>query len=130
MALPPNLRLRGHRTFDRLYRNGRRFHGTWMVLRTLKAEESLLSSSLAAVPTSPLRCAVVISSKVSKRSVSRNRLRRLIHAWLQVHCGSAAALADPPQWLLFSLKPGCAEADPEALLGECASLLRKAGLSR
>lgn len=129
MALPPNLRLRGYRAFDRLYRNGRRFHGTWLVLRTLKAEANLLRTGEARQPPSPFRCAVVVSSKVSKRSVCRNRLRRLIHAWFQSHC---AAMADQHEsiWLLFSLKPGSADADPEALLGECSSLLQKAGLSR
>jgi ribonuclease P protein component len=126
MALPPTLRLRGHRAFDRLYRSGRRFHGTWLVLRTLKAEPGLLRASQ---PTSSWRFAVVVSSKVSKRSVCRNRLRRLLHGWFQSHC---AGLAEPPHptWLLFSLKPGSADADEDALLGECGQLLQKAGLSR
>jgi ribonuclease P protein component len=129
MALPPALRLRGHRAFDRLYRSGRRFHGTWLVLRTLKAEPTLLRANQASHPTIPWRFAVVVSSKVSKRSVCRNRLRRLLHGWFQSHCDG---LDEPPHptWLLFSLKPGSADADEDALLGECGLLLQKAGLSR
>ena len=129
MALPPALRLRGHRAFDRLYRTGRRFHGTWLILRTLSADERLLSARLSGRPPSAWRCAVVVSSKVSKRSVRRNRLRRLIHSWFRSHSGR---MADPPQptWLLFSLKPGGADAEEAALLGECLQLLQKAGLSR
>ena len=126
MALPPTLRLRGHRAFDRLYRSGRRFHGTWLVLRTLKAEPALLRASQ---PTSPWRFAVVVSSKVSKRSVCCNRLRRVLHGWFQSHSGRLAE-PDHPTWLLFSLKPGSADADEDALLGECGQLLQKAGLSR
>lgn len=129
MALPPTLRLRGHRAFDRLYRSGRRIHGTWLVLRILKAEPGLLRADLAGHPTSPWRCAVVVSSKVSKRSVCRNRLRRLLHGWFQSHCGRLAP-PNHPTWLLFSLKPGSADADDDALLGECGQLLQKAGLSR
>jgi ribonuclease P protein component len=41
MGLPPQHRLRGHRVFDRLYRQGRRVHGELMVLRVLAADASL-----------------------------------------------------------------------------------------
>jgi len=66
----------------------------------------------------------VVSGKVSRRAVVRNRLRRRLHAHL---------LAHPPQvteplWLLLSLRPGCAELPADALLGECSDLLRRAGL--
>ncbi|NQV11104.1 MAG: ribonuclease P protein component [Cyanobacteria bacterium] len=129
MALPPDLRLRGYRAFDLLYRRGRRFHGSWMVLRTLEAEEALLSTGSAFAKVSPCRGAVVVSTKVSKRSVCRNRLRRLIHGWMQNHCRVLPEhLSD--HWLLFSLKPGSAEAAEELLLGECALLFQKAGLSQ
>jgi len=76
---------------------------------------------------------VVVSSKVHKRSVQRNRLRRLLHGHLLGHlCGretsAAQAPGRPPLWLLISLKPGSAERDPRDLLGECTHLLHQAGL--
>jgi ribonuclease P protein component len=129
MALSRDLRLRGVKAFDHLYRKGRRFHGTYLVLRSVVGEPSLLRTPLAQVPLHGCRCAVVVSTKVSKRSVRRNRLRRLLHGWLNERCGHWTA--DPNGlWLLLSLKPGCVEASPEALLGECSELFRKAGLSR
>jgi hypothetical protein len=42
-----------------------------------------------------------------------------------LHCAGPQAQG---QWLLISLKPGSDSADHGALLGECCSLLAKAGL--
>jgi ribonuclease P protein component len=127
MVLPREHRLRGRFVFDRLYQKGRRLHGTWMVLRTLAAEPELLKPDPRDVQPRSCRLGVVVSTKVSKRSVVRNRLRRLLHRHLV-----AAAAAHPARgsgtWLLISLKPGSAEAPDQALLEECSQLLEKAGL--
>jgi ribonuclease P protein component len=104
VALPQPHRLKGQRCFDCLYRQGRAVHGA----------------------ASPWRLGVVVSSKVHKRAVQRNRLRRLLHQHLLALPIAPAA----PLWLLLSLKPGSAERDPAALLGECDELLQRAGLSR
>lgn len=136
MALPREHRLKGQQVFNRLYRRGRSFHGESLVLRVMAAEGQLLPPEQRRRTASPWRCGVVVSAKVSKRAVRRNRLRRLLHDHL-LHClrdtsSSAASPAPPsrpPQWLLISLKPGCSERDPEQLLGECSHLLRRAGLS-
>jgi ribonuclease P protein component len=72
------------------------------------------------------RCALVISSKVSKRAVKRNRLRRLLHTHLRQRFERRSDLAG--RWLLISLRPEAAEAEPTQLLEECDSLLRSAGL--
>jgi ribonuclease P protein component len=129
MALPANLRLRGHRAFDHLYRKGERFHGRWIVLRTLPADPSLLRSTPAPPPQSSCRCAVVVSAKVSKRAVRRYRQRRLLHRWLILRCRGSGPPDLPERWIVISLKPGSLEAGDEALLGECEMLFRKAGLS-
>jgi len=73
----------------------------------------------------------VISSKVHKRSVRRNRLRRLLHDHLLCQLGADQAHAKPqgPLWLLISLKPGSAEREAAQLLGECSQLLQQAGLT-
>ena len=104
MALPPEHRLRGHRVFDRLYRRGRRLQGEWLVLRQLNAEPSLLPPNLRAHPASTWRCGFVVSSKVHKRAVQRNRLRRLLQEELRRHPPQVRR----PQWLLISLRPGSA----------------------
>ena len=124
MALPPEHRLRGLRVFERLYRKGRRLQGEWLVLRQLNAEPALLPPRLRLHPASPWRCGIVVSSKVHKRAVRRNRLRRLLQEELRRH----PPLAKRPLWLMLSLRPGSAEVDPERLLGECRQLLHQAGL--
>ena len=95
-----------------------------MVLRLLQAQADLLPPSERQRSPSPWRCAVVVSGKVSKRSVRRNRLRRRLHAHLM--------LLDPcgphPFWLLLSLKPEAGATEEPLLLEECTHLLRKAGL--
>jgi ribonuclease P protein component len=127
MVLSREHRLRGRFVFDRLYQKGQRHHGKLMVLRSLPAQPELLKPDPR--DPNPLSCrlGVVVSNKVSKHSVRRNQLRRLLHVQL-----SAIVRSIPDQamghWLLISLKPGSAEATDQALLGECSELLAKAGL--
>ena len=131
MVLPASMRLRGHRCFDHLHRKGKRFHGTLMVLRRASAHNSLLKRPAtpkgSVSPSSPATCrvAVVISSKVSKRAVIRNRLRRRLHDHLRSRFEHAPEHAKI--WLLVSLKPGAAT-EAHALLEECDRLLEQAGL--
>jgi ribonuclease P protein component len=126
LALPQCHRLKGERVFDTLYRKGRQLHGPFLMLRWLPAQADLLPPGQGASPPSPWRCGVVVSTKVHKRAVQRNRLRRLLHRQL-LHL--PIGQRDTPVWLLLSLKPGCAERDPDALLGECQQLLHRAGLT-
>ena len=125
MVLPQRHRLRGSRIFNRIYRQSQRFHGTSMMLRVMAANPALLPSPECHRP-SAWRGAVVVSSKVSKRAVVRNRLRRLLHR----HLLTLDPTPLPPSWVVFSLKPGSAELDPAQLLEECSHLLRQAGLMK
>ncbi|MFM7676845.1 MAG: ribonuclease P protein component [Synechococcus sp.] len=142
MALPRQHRLKGHRCFDLLYQKGRRIHGPFLLLRLVEARTELLPLPQRQHPPSPWRCGIVVSSKVSKRAVRRNRLRRLLHRSLletlastkpsaqETAAPSAAETPQPrPLWLLLSAKPGSAEQPEELLLGECQQLLLKAGLT-
>lgn len=127
MVLSREHRLRGRFVFDRLYQRGQRQHGTLMVLRSLPAQPELLKPDPRDHNPHSCRLGVVVSSKVSKRAVRRNQLRRLLHNHLtQLVRTLPDQAAD--RWLLISLKPGSAEASAEALLGECSQLLAKAGL--
>jgi ribonuclease P protein component len=96
-----------------------------MVLRVWPAEAPLLPPQERSHATSSWRLAVVVSAKVSKRAVQRNRLRRL----LQSHLLEQPIASPQPIWLLISLKPGSPDLPPEQLLGECRHLLHKAGLT-
>ncbi len=130
MVLPTPMRLRGHRCFDRLHRDGRRLNSTHMLLRIVDARPNLLRSFIASAENaSPqsrrCRCGVVISSKVSKRSVVRNRLRRQLHSHLRKRLETKPELGR--HWLLLSIKPGAVESGAP-LLEECDRLLTDAGL--
>jgi ribonuclease P protein component len=74
--------------------------------------------------TAVCRCAVVISSKVSKRAVIRNRLRRQLHDHLREHFEQS--FQNSNTWFLISLKPG-ADAKDALVLEECDRLLQQAG---
>lgn len=128
MVLPASMRLRGHRCFSRLHRSRCRHHGKWMVLRQIDSDRSLLRSELRNQSDTTCRCALVISNKVSKRAVRRNRLRRLLHSHLRKRLEQRSDLTG--KWLLLSLRPDAAEAEPAQLLEECDSLLKIAGLER
>lgn len=126
MALPQRHRLKGQRVFDQVYQRGSRHQGPAMVLRILDAQPGLLPLDQQLHPPSPWRCGVVVSSKVHKRAVRRNRLRRLLHGHLLAQSIGAGGRS---LWLLLSLKPGSADLPSQALLGECNQLLHQAGLT-
>jgi ribonuclease P protein component len=126
MALPQRHRLKGKRVFDRLYQKGRRLQGQALLLRCLECCQPLLPSDQRAHSPTSWRCGVVVSAKVHRRAVRRNRLRRILHSHLLRVLPAGAAAG---QWLLISLKPGSAEWAEEALLGECDQLLHQAGLT-
>ena len=129
MVLPASMRLRGHRCFDHLHRRGKRYHGTAMVLRKAASNATLLRGGGGGCrpDSQPESCrvAVVISGKVHKRAVVRNRLRRLLHDHLRARL--EARTEHSHCWLLISLRPG-ADAVEANLLEECDRLLEQAGL--
>ena len=124
MVLPNSMRIKGIKCFDHLHRRGERFYGPLMTLRVAKAQNKLLKGTANAQKAS-YRCAVTISSKVSKKAVIRNRLRRLIHDHLRQRFEHAHSFSD--QWALISLKPTAVKAEKGPLLKECDNLLHKAG---
>ena len=125
MVLPQRHRLRGRGVFDYLYQRGQRFQQGLLQLRVAAAAPQLLREPPQDLERE-LRLGVVISSKVSKRAVKRNRLRRRLHeAFVRQRFRSDL----PPTWLLLNLRPGAAELGDDNLLKEWSTLIQRAGLT-
>ena len=126
MVLPRSMRLKGHRCFDHLYREGIRYHEPSMMLRVVNAAPKLQKNRVIGNGINTCRCAIAISSKVNKKAVVRNRLRRIIHQHLKNRLYLNSKHSN--KWALLSLKPHSSNKDPSLLLKECDRLLFKAGL--
>ena len=125
MVLPQRHRLRGRGIFDYLYQRGQRFQQGLLQLRVAEAAPQLLREP-PGEPERELRFGVVISSKVSKRAVKRNRLRRRLH---DAFMNQSFRQDLPPTWLLLNLRPGAAELSVDNLLKEWFTLIQRAGLT-
>ena len=128
MVLPKHMRLKGHRCFDFIYKEGERFHSSSMVLRVTKANTRLQSKCINSKIISSVKCAISISNKVSKKSVTRNKLRRLFHHHLSSRLSNIKK--DNEIWAFISLKPICMKTSQSNLLKECDKLLFKAGITK
>ena len=130
MVLPKHMRLKGHRCFDFIYKEGTRFYGPSMVLRVTKANPKLLTKGKGINSKSrpSIRCAISISKKVSKKSVTRNKLRRLFHHHLSSKLSNISIKNEI--WAFISLKPSCMHNSNNTLLKECDKLLSKAGITK
>jgi len=126
MVLPKLMRLKGHRCFDHLYREGFRYHEPSMMLRVVTAAPKLEKSRNLRQKRNTCQCAIAISSKVNKKAVVRNRLRRIIHQHLKSRLYLNSKHSN--KWALLSLKPQSSSKDLSVLLKECDRLLFKAGL--
>ena len=126
MVLPRSMRLQGHKCFDYLHRSASRYQSSSMVLKVAKARKNLLKASPLLNDEHCCRCAVAISSKVSKKAVIRNRLRRQIHTHLRSRLEKNTLNYN--KWALLSLKPASLGLKTFSLLQECDHLLTKAGL--
>ena len=128
MVLPKHMRLKGHRCFDFIYKEGSRYYGSSMVLRVAKANTKLLAKGIESEHGPSIKCAISISNKVSKKSVTRNKLRRLFHHHLSLRLSNMPC--DNEIWAFISLKPSCMKNSDSTLLKECDKLLTKAGITK
>ncbi len=134
MGLPKQHRLKRRDDFNRVYQKGLRFRATCLTLRVLKRNLSVVQlKQLAAsktVETSPhppdlptrslaTRIGISISTKVDKRSVVRNRIRRQIQAIFR-----QLLPCIPPNWdLLVIAHPMAVQCDYPQFLRELEQLL-------
>ncbi|MBO8221375.1 ribonuclease P protein component [Prochlorococcus marinus] len=126
MALPKEMRLKGHRAFNYIHKNSIKYHGKLMTFKVAKSNpEILLSHKLANTPDN-LRIAIAISKKVSKKAVNRNKIRRMLQEWLLTNIQKINS--HKPYWLLVNLKFGNFCNDKNRLLEEFQNLMSKSHL--
>ena len=128
MVLPKHMRLKGHRCFDFIYKEGSRFYSSSMVLRVTNANTKLQVKGIESNIGFSIKCAISISNKVSKKSVTRNKLRRLFHHHLSFRLSNIDF--DNEVWAFITLKPSCMQNSNSSLLKECDKLLIKAGITK
>ena len=128
MVLPKHMRIKGHKCFDFIYKKGSRFYSPSMVLRVTNANPKLQVKKINPKKRPPIKCAISISNKVSKKSVIRNKLRRLFHQHLT--CRLSRITPANEVWAFISLKPSCLKNSNSDLLRECDKLFIKAGITK
>ena len=128
MVLPKHMRLKGHKCFDYIYKKGSRFYSPSMVLRVTNANTKLHSIERKSKISPSIKCAISISNKVSKKSVTRNKLRRLFHHHLSYRLSKV--ITESEVWAFISLNPSCMKNSNSNLLKECDKLLTKAGITK
>ncbi len=125
MVLPKEMRLKGHKCFDYIHKNGNRYKGSSMLLKVSKAKDHLIDTQPINPRSYSIKCAISISNKVSKKAVTRNRLRRLLHNHLRERLFEKKEFSN--NWGLLTLFPNCLEKNPTNLLKEFDQLLIQAG---
>ena len=126
MALPKDMRLKGHRTFDYIHKNSKKYHGKLMTLKVARSNPGILLSHKIVDNSNKLRISIAISKKVSKKAVERNQLRRILQEWLLTNIQKINN--HKPYWLLVNLKFGDFCNDKSKLLEEFQNLMFKSRL--
>ena len=127
MALPKANRLKSRQDFQAVFREGFRCHSSYLTLRALRPSLLSTPSQNAVRRISmpyPIRIGISISTKVSKRAVVRNRLKRQIAASLYKLLPKLS-----PGWrLVVVVKPTTRECEcrSQQFLQELEQLLEKA----
>ena len=125
MALPKEMRLKGHRTFNYIHKNSIRFHGKLMTFKVARSNPDILLSHKLRNTSNNLRVAIAISKKVSKKAVDRNKIRRILQDWLLTNLQRINN--HKPYWLLVNLRVGDSR-NKERLLEEFQNLMFKSRL--
>ena len=126
MALPKDMRLKGHRTFDYIHKNSTKYHGKFMTFKLARSNPDILLTHKLANTSNKLRVAIAISKKVSKKAVERNRLKRILQEWLLTNIQKINN--HKPYWLLVNLKIGDFCKDKSRLLEDFQNLMFKSHL--
>ena len=126
MALPKNMRLKGHSTFNYIHKNSIKYTGKLMTFKIARSNPDILLSHKVTNNSNKFRVAIAISKKVSKKAVERNKLRRILQEWLLTNIQKINN--HKPYWLLVNLKIGDFCNDKSRLLDEFQNLMFKSRL--
>ena len=126
MALPKDMRLKGHRTFNYIHKNSIKYHGKLMTFKLAKSNPEILLSHKLGITSNNLRIAIAISKKVSKKAVDRNKIRRILQEWILTNIQKINN--HKPYWLLVNLRIGDFYNDKNKLLEEFQKLMSKSRL--
>jgi len=126
MALPKDMRLKGHRTFDYIHKNSIKYHGKLMTFKVARSNPEILLSHKLKDSSNKFRVAIAISKKVSKKAVERNKIRRTLQKWLLTNIQKINN--HKPYWLLVNLKYENFCNDKNKLLEEFQYLMFKSRL--
>ena len=126
MALPKNMRLKGHRTFNYIHKNSIKYYGELMTFKVAKSNQQILLSHNLTNTSNNFRAAITVSKKVSKKAVDRNKIRRIIQEWLLTNIQKINN--HKPYWLLVNLKIRDFCNDEVKLLEEFQNLMIKSRL--
>ena len=126
MALPKDMRLKGHRTFNYIHKNSIKYYGKLMTLKVAKSNPKILSSHKFTNTSNNLKIAFAVSKKFSKKAVERNKIRRVLQEWLLKNIKKINN--HKPYWLLVNLNFGDFCNDKNKLLEEFQNLMFKSRL--
>ena len=68
MALPKDMRLKGHRTFNYIHKNATTYHGKLMTFKVARSNPNILLTHKLKNASNNFRVAITISKKVSKKA--------------------------------------------------------------
>ena len=128
MALPKQIRLKGHRTFKYIHKNSKILYGKLMDFKIAKSCPQILLSHKNYTFNNNFKLAITISKKVSKKSVIRNKIRRLLQEDFLKNFKKE--YNHIPYWVLVNLKSGSYCNNETELLREFQTLFFKTGLLR
>ncbi|KGG02902.1 Ribonuclease P protein component [Prochlorococcus marinus str. MIT 9321] len=126
MALPSEMRLKGHRTFNYIHKNSIKYYGKLMTFKVARSNPKIFLSHNNRSTSNNLRVAIAISKKVSKKAVVRNKIKRIMQEWLLTNIQKIHS--HKPYWLLVNLKIGDFYNDKNKLLEEFQNLMFKSRL--
>ena len=126
MALPKEMRLKGHRTFNYIHKNSTTYDGKLMTFKVARSNPDILITHKLTNTSNKFRVAIAISKKVSKKAVERNKIRRILQEWLLTNIKKINN--HKPYWLLVNLKIGDFCNDKSKLLEEFQNLMFKSHL--
>ena len=126
MALPKDMRLKGHRVFNYIHKNSIKYNGKLMTFKVARPNPEILLSHKLKNKSENLKVAIAISKKVSKKAVERNKIRRMLQGWLLANIQKINN--HKPYWLLVNLKYEDFCNDKNRILEEFQNLMFKSRL--